>query len=59
MSSVLGNILCDLDSCKCIFYLTIGCSNMKLCWCIGHMKSGVLGNILCDLGSRSNNVFSW
>ena len=73
MLRVLGNILCDLDpkvklnnvfSCKCIFSLTMGCSNIKLYWCIGHMKSRVLVNILCDLdpldlGSRSNNVFSW
>ena len=29
----------------------MGCSNIKLCWCIGHMKSRVLVNILCDLGS--------
>ena len=54
MSRVLGNILCDLGSnnvfsCKCIFSLTMGCSDIKLCWCIGHMKWRVLGNILCDL----------
>ena len=59
MSRVLGNILYDLDPqgqgqimyffCKCIFSLTIGCSNIKLCWCIGHMKLRVLGDILCDL----------
>ena len=57
MSRVLGNILCDLErsrsnnvfSCKCILSLTMGCSNIKLCWCIGHMKSRVLGNILFDL----------
>ena len=56
MSRVLGNILYDprsrsnnVFSCKCIFSLTIGCSNIKLCWCIGHMKLRVLGNILCDL----------
>ena len=58
MSRVLGNVLFDLDpkvkvkyvvSCKCSFSLTIGCSNIKLCWCIGHMKLRVLGNILCDL----------
>ena len=69
MSRVMGNILSDLDlrsrsnnvfSCKCIFSLTMGCSNIKLCWCIGHMMSRVMGNILCDLDlrSRSNNVFS-
>ena len=55
MSRVLGIILCDLKrsnnvfSCKCIFSLTMGCSNIKLCWCIGHMKSRVLVNILSDL----------
>ena len=58
MSRVLGNILSDLDpkvkvnnviSCKCIFSLTMGCSNMTFCWCRGHIKSRVLGNILCDL----------
>ena len=58
MSRVLGNIFVTLTtrsrsnnvfSCKCIFSLTMGCSNFKLCWCIGHKKSRVLGNILCDL----------
>ena len=59
MKRALGNISCDLDppkgqgqimySCKCIFSLTLGCSNIKLSWCIGHMMSKVLGNILCDL----------
>ena len=56
MSRVLGSISCDFDPrsnhvfpCKCIFSLTMGCSNIKLCWCIGHIKSRVLGNILCDL----------
>ena len=53
----------NVFSCKCIFSLTMGCSNIKLCWCMGHMMSRVLGNISCDLdpldpGSRSNNVFS-
>ena len=33
-------------SCKCIFSLTMGCSNIKLCWYIGHMKSRVLGNMV-------------
>ena len=58
MSRVLGNFLCDLDpkvkvnnvfSCKFIFSLTMGFSNIKFCWCKGHIKSRVLGNILCDL----------
>ena len=49
---------CDLDprsrsnnvfSCKCIYSLTMGSSNIKFCWCIGHIKLRVLGNILCDL----------
>ena len=55
MSRVLGNISCDLRSrsnnvfsYKCIFF-TMGCSNIILCWCIGHMMLKVLGNILCDL----------
>ena len=41
-------------------YPAMGCSNIKLCWCIGYMMSRVLGNILCELTarSRSNNVFS-
>ena len=39
----------NVFSCKCIFFLTMGCSNFKLCWSIGHMMSRVLGNILCDL----------
>ena len=65
MLRVLGNILCDLDpkikvinvfSCKCIFSLTMGCSNIKLCWCIGHMKSRVLVSILCDLDSLDLRV---
>ena len=65
MSRVLGNILCDLDigikvnncfSCNCIFSLTMECSNITFCWCIGHIKSRVLGNILCDLDL---NVVSW
>ena len=38
----------NVFSCKCILSLTMGCSNIKLCWCIGHMMSSVLGNILCD-----------
>ena len=55
MSRVLGNISCDLRSrsnnvfsYKCIFSFTMGCSNIILCWCIGHMMLKVLGNILCD-----------
>ena len=36
-------------SCKCIFSLTMGCSNIKLCWCIGHIMSRVLDNILYNL----------
>ena len=79
MSKELDNISCDLGlgvtltprsrsnnvfSCKCIYSLTMGCSNIKLCWYIGHMMLRVLGNILCDLDphdlrSRSNDVFSW
>ena len=58
MSKVLGNIRVTLAlgsrsnhvfSCKCIFSLTMGCSNIKLCWFISHMMPRVLGNILCDL----------
>ena len=56
MSRVVGNILCYLEGqgqimyfLICIFSLTIGCSNIKLWWCIGHMKSRVLVIILCDL----------
>ena len=67
MWRVLGNISCDLDprsnnvfSSKCIFSLTMGCSNIKLCWCIGHMMERVLGNIKCDLDLWvKNDVFSW
>ena len=33
----------------------MGCSNIKLYWCIGRMKSRVLGNILFDI-HRSHDV---
>ena len=33
--------------------LTMGCSKIKLCWCIGHMMSRVLCNILYFLGNAS------
>ena len=51
------NILCrsrsnNLFSCKCIFSLTVGCSNIKLCWYKDHMMSRVLSNILCDLDPK-------
>ena len=51
MQRALGNISCDLKVKvkKCIFSLAVGCSNIKLYWCIGHMMSRVLVNILCDL----------
>ena len=39
----------NIFSCKSIFSLTVGCSDIKLCWCIGHMLWRVLGNISCDL----------
>ena len=32
--------------------LTLGCSNIKLCWCKGHMMLRALGNILCDLDPK-------
>ena len=38
--------------CKCISSLTFGCSNFKLCRCIGHMMKRVLGTILCDLDPK-------
>ena len=71
MKRALGKISCVLDpkdkvksnnvfSCYVIFSLTVGCSNIKLCWCIDHMMSKVLGNISCDLDHKVtvNNVFS-
>ena len=63
MSRVLGNILCGSRSnnvffCKCIFSLTMGCSNIKLCWykvpanklCLFYqMDTGVSPNYLSSL----------
>ena len=42
----------NVFSCKCIFSFSVGCSNIKLSLCIGHMMSRVLGIILCDLDSK-------
>ena len=66
MKRALGKISCDLDpkdkvksnnviSCLVIFSLTVGCSNIEICWCIGHICS-----ISCDLDHKVtiNNVFS-
>ena len=56
MVRALGNISCDRSnsvfSCKCIFSLTVGCSNIKLCWCIGHMMLRVVGSISCALDPK-------
>ena len=63
MSRVLGNILGRSRSnnvffCKCIFSLTMGCSNIKLCWykvpanklCLFYqMDTGVSPNYLSSL----------
>ena len=38
--------------CKCIFSLTGGCSNFKLCRCIGHIIKRVLCNVFNDLDPK-------
>ena len=60
MSRVLGNILCDQGQGQIMYFLVMhllmGCSNIKLCWCIGHMMLRVLGKILCDLDPFDHDV---